>query len=206
MARWLQKPSRGTPMKRAFMLLACLATTISVACADELPVFRVGVLNDQSGLYADIAGPGSVEAARMAVEDFKPEVRGFRVEVLAGDHQNKPDIGSAVVRRWFEAEQVDAVADVPTSSVALAVASVARDRNKVFLIGSAGASDLTGCQRRSENASSVNARRPPRGPSGVSVGWRHPPGARLALSVRCAEALGTGDGQSLPNPRGRSIA
>jgi len=131
-------------MMRAFLLLACLAGGISVARADELPVFRVGVLNDQSGLYADIAGPGSVEAARMAVEDFKPESHGFRVEVLAGDHQNKPDVGSSIVRRWFDTERVDAVADVPTSSVALAVATVARDRNKVFLIASAGASDLTG--------------------------------------------------------------
>jgi len=131
-------------MMRAFLLLACLAGGISVARADELPVFRVGVLNDQSGLYADIAGPGSVEAARMAVEDFKPESHGFRVEVLAGDHQNKPDVGSSIARRWFDTERVDAVADVPTSSVALAVATVARDRNKVFLIASAGASDLTG--------------------------------------------------------------
>jgi branched-chain amino acid transport system substrate-binding protein len=136
-------------MKRVFTLLACLAAGISVARAGELPVFRVGVLNDQSGLYADIAGPGSVEAARMAVEDFKPEDRGFRVEVLAADHQNKPDVGAAIVRRWFETERVDAVADVPTSSVALAVAGVARDKNKVFLIASAGASDLTGkaCSR-----------------------------------------------------------
>lgn len=131
-------------MKRALTLLACLTAGISAVRADDLPVFRVGVLNDQSGLYADIAGRGSVEVARMAVEDFKPETRGFRVQVLAGDHQNKPDVGSAIVRRWFGTEQVDAVADVPTSSVALAVASVARERDKVFLIGSAGASDLTG--------------------------------------------------------------
>lgn len=131
-------------MKGVFTLLACLAVGGTATRADELPVFRIGVLNDQSGLYADIAGPGSVEAARMAVEDFKPELRGFRVEILAGDHQNKPDIGSSIARRWFEAERVDAVADVPTSSVAFAVAGVARDKNKAFLITSAGASDLTG--------------------------------------------------------------
>jgi len=130
------------------MRLAAFAIVTSLwavpALAQNLPVFRVGVLNDQSGLYADIAGPGAVEAARMAVEDFKPETKGFRVEVLAGDHQNKPDIGAGIVRRWFDLDAVDAVADVPTSSVALAVSEVARDKNKVFLITSAGTSDLTG--------------------------------------------------------------
>lgn len=131
-------------MKSVWVLLACLTAGIATCRADELPVFRVGVLNDQAGIYADIAGPGSVAAARLAVDDFNPESRGFRVEVLAGDHQNKPDVGSAIARRWFGVEHVDAVADVPTSSVALAVAGVARDRDKVFLVASAGTSDLTG--------------------------------------------------------------
>ena len=127
------------------MLLACVAALVtSLAKAADLPVFRVGVLNDQSGLYADIAGPGSVEATRMAVEDFNPESHGFRVEILAGDHLNKSDVGAGIVRRWFDTDGVDVIADVPTSSVALAVSSIARERNKVFLIDSAGASDLTG--------------------------------------------------------------
>lgn len=121
-----------------------LVASITRAEAQDLPVFRVGVLNDQSGLYADIAGPGSVEAARMAVEDFKPETRGFRVEVLAADHQNKPDIGAAIVRSWYDRDAVDAVADVPTSSVALAVSEITRERNHTFLVASAGTSDLTG--------------------------------------------------------------
>src|SRR4051812_40600179 len=116
----------------------------AAASAQDLPVFRIGVLNDQSGLYADIAGPGAVEAAKMAIEDFKPEAKGFRVEVLAGDHQNKPDIGAGIVRRWLDLDAVDAVADVPTSSVALAVSEVVRDKNKALLITSAGTSDLTG--------------------------------------------------------------
>jgi len=116
----------------------------AAASAQDLPVFRIGVLNDQSGLYADIAGPGAVEAAKIAIEDFKPEAKGFRVEVLAGDHQNKPDIGAGIVRRWLDLDAVDAVADVPTSSVALAVSEVVRDKNKAFLITSAGTSDLTG--------------------------------------------------------------
>ena len=131
-------------MTRTLMLLACLVGCAGPLHAQPLPTFRVGVLNDMSGLYADIAGPGSVEAARMAVEDFKPERHGFRVEILSGDHQNKPDVGSAIVRRWFDTDAVDVIADVPTSSVALAVATIARERNKVFLIASAGSSDLTG--------------------------------------------------------------
>ena len=132
-------------MTRSLILLACLAALVTRgAWAADLPVFRIGVLNDQSGLYADIAGPGSVEATRMAVEDFKPESHGFRVEILAGDHLNKPDVGAGIVRRWFDSDGVDVIADVPTSSVALAVSSIARERNKVFLIDSAGASDLTG--------------------------------------------------------------
>lgn len=132
-------------MTRSLILLACLAALVTnQAQAADLPVFRIGVLNDQSGLYADIAGPGSVEATRMAVEDFKPESRGFRVDILAGDHLNKPDVGVGIVRRWFDTEGVDVIADVPTSSVALAVSSIARERNKVLLIDSAGSSDLTG--------------------------------------------------------------
>ena len=83
-------------MKGVFAL-AMLVGGLSAAQADPLPTFRIGVLNDQSGLYADIAGPGSVEAARMAVEDFKPDAQGFRVDVLSADHQNKPDIGAAIV-------------------------------------------------------------------------------------------------------------
>jgi branched-chain amino acid transport system substrate-binding protein len=129
---------------RSVLVASWLMASLVAAQAQGLPVFRIGVLNDQSGLYADIAGPGSVEAAKMAVEDFKPESKGFRVEVLAADHQNKPDIGAAIVRSWFDQNAVDAVADVPTSSVALAVSEVARDKNKVFLITSAGSSDLTG--------------------------------------------------------------
>ena len=130
-------------MRTALVAIGVFASA-SLAQAQELPLFRIGVLNDQSGLYSDIAGPGSVEAARMAVEDFKPEGKGFRVEVLAGDHQNKPDIGAAIVRGWFDQNAVDAVADVPTSSVALAVSEISRDKNRAFLIASAGTSDLTG--------------------------------------------------------------
>ena len=130
-------------MKRMLALVLLLGNSVA-AYADPLPTFRIGVLNDQGGLYADIAGPGSVEAARMAVEDFKPEEKGFRVEVLSADHQNKPDIGAAIARRWFDVDRVDAIVDVPTSSVALAVSNIASEKDKAFLIASAGSSDLTG--------------------------------------------------------------
>ena len=129
--------------KIAFGAIAVLASAMPAAAAD-LPTFRIGVLNDQAGLYADIAGPGSVEAAKMAVEDFQPEKHGFKVEVVAADHQNKPDIGASIARKWFDVEAVDTIVDVPTSSVALAVSQIAKDKDRTFLIASAGTSDLTG--------------------------------------------------------------
>ena len=104
----------------------------------------IGVLSDMSGLYADLAGPGSVVAAQMAVEAVGGKVAGMTVEVVSGDHQNKPDIGSNLAREWFDTKGVDVIVDVPTSSVALAVTEVAKTKNKVFLVSGAGTSDLTG--------------------------------------------------------------
>jgi branched-chain amino acid transport system substrate-binding protein len=107
---------------------------------------KIGVLSDMSGLYADIGGQGSVIAARMAVEDFKPDSRNMKVEIVSADHQNKPDIGSAIARRWYDVDHVNAITDVPNSGVALAVSNVTREKNGVFLISGAGDSDLTGKQ------------------------------------------------------------
>jgi branched-chain amino acid transport system substrate-binding protein len=108
-------------------------------------VVKIGVMNDMSGLYADIGGPGSVEAARMAVEDFmKTSKAKLKVEIVSADHQNKPDVGSNIARQWYDVDGVDAIADVPTSSVALAVNQVTRDKNKAFLVTGAASSDLTG--------------------------------------------------------------
>ncbi len=108
-------------------------------------VIKIGVLNDMSGLYADIGGPGSVVAAKMAVEDFqKTSKAGLKIEVLSADHQNKPDVGSNIVRQWIDTDKVDAVVDVPTSSVALAVNQVIKDKNKAHLNTGAASSDLTG--------------------------------------------------------------
>ena len=107
-------------------------------------VIKIGVMNDMSGLYADIAGPGSVVAAKMAVEDFGAAAKGMKVEIVSADHQNKPDVGSTVARTWYDVDKVDAIVDVPTSSVALAVSQITRDKGKAFLNSGAATSDLTG--------------------------------------------------------------
>jgi len=105
---------------------------------------KIGVLADMSSLYADLGGPGSVEAAKMAVEDFGGSVGGKKIEVVSGDHQNKPDVGASIARQWFDQNGVDMITDLTTSSVALAVQEVAREKNKVILITGAASSDLTG--------------------------------------------------------------
>jgi branched-chain amino acid transport system substrate-binding protein len=107
-------------------------------------VVKIGVLNDMSSLYADIGGKGSVLAAQMAVDDFGGKVLGQPIEVISGDHQNKPDIGAGIARQWIDTEHVDAIADVPTSSVALAVQEVTRDKKRLFLMSGPASSDLTG--------------------------------------------------------------
>ena len=107
-------------------------------------IIKIGVLNDQSSLYADLTGQGSVVAARMAVEDYGAAAKGLKVEIIFADHQNKPDIGSAVARQWYDADKVDVIVDVPNSGVALAVNQITRDKGKAFLVSGAASSDLTG--------------------------------------------------------------
>src|ERR1700722_2483378 len=114
------------------------------AQAQPKDTVKIGVLTDMSGLYADLSGPGSVVAAQMAVDDFGGTIIGKKIEVISGDHQNKPDVGAALARQWFDQQGVDLITDVPTSSVALAVQEVAREKSKVFLISGAASSDLTG--------------------------------------------------------------
>jgi len=109
-------------------------------------IIKIGVMNDMSGTYKDLSGQGSVIAARMAAEDFGAADKGMKVEIVGADHQNKPDVGSNIVRTWIDTDQVDVIVDVPTSSVALAVNEIVRDKNKVFLVSGAAASDLTGPQ------------------------------------------------------------
>ncbi len=111
----------------------------------QSPTLRLGVLNDMSGTYRDDGGPTSLACAKQAVDEFA-SANGLTVEVLNADHQNKADIGVSIVRQWFDRDGVDAVVDVPTSSVALAVASVCREKNKVMLNSGGGTSELTGKQ------------------------------------------------------------
>src|SRR5471030_2682725 len=109
-------------------------------------VVKIGVLNDQSGLYADLGGHGSVTAAKMAIEDFKAKEKGLNVEVIFADHQNKADVGSQIASKLIDSEGVDVIVDVPTSSVALAVNDVVRQKGKVFIDSGAASSDLTGAK------------------------------------------------------------
>ncbi|MGD9805440.1 MAG: ABC transporter substrate-binding protein [Hyphomicrobiaceae bacterium] len=113
------------------------------AVAEDINV-KIGVLNDRSGVYADISGVGSEWAAKKAVEDFGAAAKGIKVQVLAADHLNKPDVGANIARQWIDVEKVDAIVDVPTSSVALAVNALVREKNKVHLNSGAATSDLTG--------------------------------------------------------------
>jgi branched-chain amino acid transport system substrate-binding protein len=107
-------------------------------------IIKIGVLNDQSSLYADLTGQGSVVAARMAVEDFGAAAKGMKVEIIFADHQNKADVGSNIARQWYDTDKVDVIADVPNSAVALAVTQITRDKGKAFLVSGAASSDLTG--------------------------------------------------------------
>ncbi len=130
----------GVALVGCFLALGWTGT--SAAMAQTKPV-KIGVLNDLSGVYADYQGQGSVVAAQMAVEDFGP-VNGAKAQVVFGDHQNKPDIGLAIARAWFDQDGVDVVVDVPNSSIALAVADLVRQKNKVFIGSGAGTAALTG--------------------------------------------------------------
>jgi branched-chain amino acid transport system substrate-binding protein len=121
-------------------LLALLAA--GVASAQE-PI-RIGVMNDQSSVYADFQGKGSVLAAQMAVEDYGGKAAGRRVEVVLADHQNKPDVGSVIARKWLDQDGVDLIVDLPNSAVALAVNEIVRQKNKVMIGSGAGTSELTG--------------------------------------------------------------
>ncbi len=118
----------------------------STSASPGAPAIRIGVLSDMSGLYADLAGQGSVVAAKLAVEDMGGKIGDLPIEILSADHQNKPDVGSNVARRWIDVEKVDVIVDVPTSSVALSVSELVKGKNKVFLASGAGTQDLTGTQ------------------------------------------------------------
>jgi branched-chain amino acid transport system substrate-binding protein len=132
--------------KSGFKLLVLTALMATQAAQAQITegVVRIGVLNDQTGVYADLSGPGSIWAARKAVADFGPEKHGLKVEIVSADHQNKPDVGASITRRWLDADKVDAIFDVPTSSVILAINEIVKEKNKVLIVSGGGTSDLTG--------------------------------------------------------------
>ena len=131
-------------MKKYLILASILALATPALAQVSDNVVRIGVLNDTTGMFQDTNGMGSVEAARMAAEDFNQQRKDIKVEIIFADHQNKPDVGSAVVRRWIDIEGVDAVVDVPNSAVGLAVNALLRNTRATFLASSTATSDLTG--------------------------------------------------------------
>ncbi|WP_297721750.1 ABC transporter substrate-binding protein [Limnohabitans sp. Rim8] len=135
-------------MKRNLLSLAVAATCAFAGAAQAQisdGIVKIGVLNDMSGLYSDITGPGSLSAAKMAVEDYlKSSKSQLKVEVVGADHQNKPDVGSNVARQWYDTDKVDMIADVPTSSVGLAIAKISSDKGKLHVNSGSATADLSG--------------------------------------------------------------
>ena len=130
---------------RRFVGLAALAAVLACGGANAQQVnVKIGVLSDMSSLYADIGGPGSVAAAKMAIADFTKDHPNVKVDLISGDHQNKPDIGTQIANQWYDVDKVDMIIDVPNSGVALATSQVASSKNKVFIVSGAAASDITG--------------------------------------------------------------
>ena len=133
--------------KAAATFVASLALAISGGAAHAQisdDVVKIGVLTDMSSLYSDATGKGSLVAVQMAVADYGGKVKGKPVEVVSADHQNKPDVGVAIARNWYDNEKVDAIFDVPTSSVALPVSALTREKNKININSGGGSSDITG--------------------------------------------------------------
>ena len=133
-------------LKRSLIGLAVAAALGTGAAQAQVSdnMIKIGVLTDMSSLYTDLAGAGSVVAAKMAVEDSGIEKRGYKVEIISADHQNKPDVGSSIARQWYDVDKVDVIVDVPNSGVALAVNGITKEKGKAFLASGPASSDLTG--------------------------------------------------------------
>src|SRR3984957_6294571 len=123
---------------------ALLASLWSLGVLADDKIVKIGVLTDLSSLYADLGGPGSILAAQMAVEDSGLTKKGWTIDIISGDHQNKPDIGVGIARKWYNENKVDVVVDVPNSGVGLAIAGVAKEKNFVYMNSGGASSDLTG--------------------------------------------------------------
>jgi len=133
-------------LNRRSILAAGAAVAVPRFGRAQTPTIKIGVLNDQSGPYRDDGGPTGVVCAKQALEDFGISGKGWNVEIISADHQNKPDVGVSIARQWLDRDGVDVIVDVPTSSVGLAVNTVCREKNKVYLNSGTGSSDLTGPQ------------------------------------------------------------
>ena len=127
-------------------LVAIAAGLAAGAAQAEITSVKIGVLNDQSGVYADLSGPAGVDAVRMAVEDFGGTIDKAKIEVVSADHQNQTDIGSAIARQWFDQDHVDIIMDVPNSGVALAINDIAKEKHKIAIFSGPASSDLTGAK------------------------------------------------------------
>src|SRR6478736_8742698 len=119
--------------RRLAALITVAGVSLAAPAVAQDKAVKIGVLNDMSGLYADIGGPNSVVAAKMAVEDSGLAAKGWKIEVISGDHQNKPDVGVNMARQWIDSDKVDAIADTPNSGVALAVNNLVKEKNAVLL-------------------------------------------------------------------------
>src|ERR1700743_3140329 len=123
---------------------AVAACGLLIAAPASAQGVKIGILNDQSGVYADYGGKYSIEAAKMAIEEFGGEVLGQKIEMVTGDHQNKPDLATSIARRWYEVENVDMITELTTSSVALAVQELSKEKKKIDIVVGAATSRITG--------------------------------------------------------------
>src|SRR6201985_1703733 len=131
-------------MKLKLLPAAVAACALLAAAPASAQGVKIGILNDQSGVYADYGGKYSLEAAKMAIEDFGGEVLGQKVEIISADHQNKPDLATSIARRWYEVENVDMITELTTSSVALAVQELSKEKKKIDIVVGAATSRITG--------------------------------------------------------------
>jgi branched-chain amino acid transport system substrate-binding protein len=144
MATLLSRPTLLSWRSAALVACASIGIGVATSASADDKVVKIGVLNDMSSLYADIGGPNSVVAVKMAVEDSGLLAKGWKIDVISGDHQNKPDVGVNITRQWADTDKVDAIADTPNSGVALAVSNVVKEKNIVLLNSGAATADLTG--------------------------------------------------------------
>src|SRR6201999_4493291 len=135
-----------TKLIASLLLSTALSLALASAASADDKAVKIGALSDQSGLYADLGGPGSTLAAPLAAEDSGLKAKGWTIDIVSGDHQNKPDIGTSIARQWADVDKVDVIVDVPNSGVALAVNNVAKEKNLVYINSGAATSDLTNAQ------------------------------------------------------------